>query len=66
MSEYGYVIYEDLNGDVIEEDNGYPTIEIAKIAAEKSCGDWIDRNPRGAYAWEVYDVDTDKTVGKSD
>lgn len=64
MSEYAYVIYEDIHGDAHEPVGGYPTIEEAIKDAKMEVENWIDHNPRGSYSWEVYNVTTDKTVAE--
>ena len=62
MNNYGYCIFEDIEGNVVENEQGYPSRIEAKMDAVLSASHWTLTHPRGCYSWEVYDVLLDKTV----
>ena len=63
---YGYCIYEDLSGSMVEEEQGYTSWKMVRHDAERSRNWYTDNSPRGTYSWEVYDVIHNETLEVSE
>ena len=62
MNRYGYCIFEDQSGDVVDTEQGYSSVLDAKTDAVLSASHWTLTHPRGCYSWDVYDVVLNETV----